>query len=176
MTATSIVLRFIYPSFEENRYSDIRTFRVNEFGVLGSTTSDLYRFTHPSSGLSIGSTVFERKNAETDEWKQVGNIEWTSDLTGTVDLGGEEISIKDLRKVKYGTSTSRRFRYQGREYKWRISENEVDLHCLDPEGFVVASWNQQRQQLWLHSRRPALVERFLVTCLLNLWFRMQGAW
>jgi hypothetical protein len=87
------------------RHSDVssrgnRRIRTCEGAVQSQFHNPLYhlpivtfcaQFTHPSSGMAIGLTLFERKNLSSSEWQPMGNIEWTSPLTGTVQLGREEV-------------------------------------------------------------------------------------
>lgn len=87
-----------------------------------------------------------------------------------------EVPIKELRKVKHGTSQSRRFKVNGIEYKWKINENGKDLFCIDSQDRSVATWSAQEKTLRIAQNYSLITERILVSCFLNLWFKQQGRW
>jgi len=105
---TTLTLRFVYPAAKYHQ--DIRTVTIYKYDPetqhppelyrvcvlitvpnLGLTDSTQHQFEHPSSGMAIGITVFSKKNTDTGEWDRVGHIEWTSPLSGTVALDGNEV-------------------------------------------------------------------------------------
>lgn len=105
---TAISLKFVYPAAKYHQ--DSRTVTIYKYDPVTEETSEFYRvrvpitarrskltnvlrlqFEHPSSGMAIGVTVFSKKNTETGEWDRVGQIEWTSPLSGAVTLDGNEV-------------------------------------------------------------------------------------
>ncbi|KAF9246952.1 hypothetical protein BU15DRAFT_57896 [Melanogaster broomeanus] len=123
MTESDIVLRLV-SSTESN--VDMRTFRVLQVIENAAEELELYRFSHPMTGNSIGTTTYKRKNLDTLDFETAGYIEWFSSSNATVCFGVDEVPIRDLRKIKNG-SQSRRFKVAGSEYKWKIGENGNDL-------------------------------------------------
>ncbi|KZT26983.1 hypothetical protein NEOLEDRAFT_1062011 [Neolentinus lepideus HHB14362 ss-1] len=174
MSSGNIVLRFVYPPSDSN--SDIRTFRVYQLSEDSSTSTELYRFFHPLTGLSSGVTTFQHKNLTTGIWDSAGQIDWTSNYNATVTFGIDEVNIRDLRRVKKSTSKSRRFKAKGSEYKWKIAENETDIFCVDWRGRSVATWTQAELTLSIVSSAEAILDHLVVTCLLHLWVRQSGRW
>ncbi|KAH7920276.1 hypothetical protein BV22DRAFT_814079 [Leucogyrophana mollusca] len=173
MSASDIVLRFVYPISSN---ADIRTFRVYQV-IEGSTGElELYKFLHPMTGLATGITTYHRKNLITLVFETAGQIEWTSNTNATVYFGIDEVPVKDLRKVKNATSQSRRFKVAGSEYKWKISENGTDMFCIDSKDKHIANWSQDTQILSVAPRAETMLDRIVVTCLLNLWFKQLGRW
>jgi hypothetical protein len=116
--------------------------------------------------MAIGLTNFERKKTSTDEWERIGHIEWTSPLTGTVELGDEEVSgFAILSQFSFRPSTrltskicgglrtargvscfvnppkrainnllhsrSRRFKYKGIEYKWKVDKEDLYVSTFE---------------------------------------------
>jgi hypothetical protein len=41
--------------------------------------------------MAIGVTTFQKKCSSSGEWERIGHIEWTSPLSGTIQLGDEEV-------------------------------------------------------------------------------------
>lgn len=163
-----INLRFQYSASSN---TDIRT-----FSVCTTHDQELYKFYHPVTGLSIGVTTFFRKNPATNVYDTAGSIEWLSNTNAIVHFGINEVSIRDLRKAKRSNSQSRRFKAGGSEYRWKFRDNKRDLDCLDSWGKTVASWTQEQLRLRVATRVEDVLDRIVVTCLLNLWFRDLGIW
>ena len=105
---TSLTLKFVYPAAKYHQ--DIRTVTIYKYDSETEESSEFYRvwvlmtarrswltdtlpfqFEHPSSGMAIGVTVFSKKNSDTGEWDPVGQVEWTSPLSGAVTLEGNEV-------------------------------------------------------------------------------------
>jgi hypothetical protein len=121
--------------------------------------------------MAIGITNFERKNPSTEEWDRIGHIEWTSPLTGSVQLGDEEVSrfrilslfssrlptrltskicggsrtargeccfryAQGCYKITCALPRSRRFRYKGIEYKWKIDKDDLYVSMSSASSFT----------------------------------------
>ncbi|KAJ7904370.1 hypothetical protein B0H14DRAFT_3103205 [Mycena olivaceomarginata] len=158
------VLRFSYPKPEE-----IRTFRAYK-QLEGGTELELYEFYHSVYGPSSGVTTFQRKNLTTNVWEPAGEISWTSNSNATVHFGIDEVEKKSARKFP-----SRRFKAGGSEYKWKMSEGD-DLFCVDSRGKTVATWSQEETTLHVGVQAEQILDRMVVTCVLNLWVRQLGLW
>ncbi|KAJ7179823.1 hypothetical protein C8R43DRAFT_1093369 [Mycena crocata] len=166
------VLRFSFSNPEE-----IRTFRAYKRidTVANPTELELYQFYHSSYGPASGVTTFQRLNLATGVWEPAGEISWMSHSNATVHFGVNEVSISDLRKPKKKSSQSRRFKAGGSEYKWKMTE-ESGLLCVDSRGKTVATWSQEETTLRVGSQAELILDRVVVTCLLNLWIRHLGLW
>ncbi|KAF7355178.1 hypothetical protein MSAN_01433500 [Mycena sanguinolenta] len=169
-------LRFAFSKPEE-----IRTFRAYqqrddaaELEIYEASTPPL-PFYHSVYGPASGVTTFQRKNLTTNVWEPAGEISWTSNTNATVHFGIDEVDIRDLRKPKKANSQSRRFKAQGSEYKWKMAEGG-DLFCVDSRGKTVATWNQEETMLHVGAQAEHVLDRVVVTCLLNLWIRQLGLW
>lgn len=172
---TNVTLKFIYPA--ARYHQDIRTVTVYKYDSDTEESAELYRFEHPANGMAIGVTVFSKKNTETEEWDRIGHIEWTSPLSGAVTLDGNEVTIREYRKVINKTSTSRRFKYKGVEYKWKFSDHiKNNLYCVDAHDFVWGKWYHDKNVLRLTYNSEGLLERLVLTALLNVWFYQKEAW
>ncbi|TFK56119.1 hypothetical protein OE88DRAFT_1731742 [Heliocybe sulcata] len=174
MSSGNTVLLFVYPPSGSN--SDIRTFRGYQLSAGSSTSTELYRFHHPLTGLSSGVTTFQHRNLTTGIWDTAGHIDWTSNSNATVTFGLDQVNIRDLRRAKKTTSQSRRFKAKGSEYKWKIAENESDLFCVDARGRTVATWRQSALTLSVVAGVEDILDYIVVTCLLHLWVRQSGRW
>ncbi|TFY79399.1 hypothetical protein EWM64_g4609 [Hericium alpestre] len=174
MSSTDIILKFSYPPAESN--SDMRTFNVYRVYEGSTDQLELYKFYHPNTGLSIGVTTFHRKNTTTSKWETAGEIEWSSDTNATVHFGIDEVPMRELRKPKNTNSKSRRFKASGHEYKWKVAEGDKDLFCVDSRGKKVATWTQDDLTLRVEARGEGVLDRIVVTCLLNSWMKGQGMW
>ncbi|KAJ7781419.1 hypothetical protein B0H16DRAFT_1498347 [Mycena metata] len=150
------ILRFAFSKPDE-----IRTFRVHKRLEDGELA--LYEFYHSSYGPSSGVTTFQRKNLSHIQ------ISWTSRENATVHFGISEVNIRDLRKPKKSSSQSRRFKAGGSEYKWKMTEGS-DLLCVDSRG------KTRRRTLSVGAQVEHILDRVVVTCLLNLWIRQLGLW
>ncbi|KII95348.1 hypothetical protein PLICRDRAFT_48312 [Plicaturopsis crispa FD-325 SS-3] len=178
MAGDDVYLRVAFDSPNK----DMRTFTVYQV-VEGGADIRLYRFYHPmdpSSGLNVnnGITTFHRTNLTTNMLETAGQIEWRSQTNLTVYFGGieEGISIRDIRLKKKDSSASRRFQAKGSEYKWKIGDNGNDLICTDWLGRTVASWTHETSILHVLSRVESVLDRFVVTFFLNLWFKLRDDW
>ncbi|KAG1874614.1 hypothetical protein DFJ58DRAFT_713211 [Suillus subalutaceus] len=163
MTAeTDMVFRFVNPT------DDTRTFRVYQVVGTAHEELELYKFSHSMTGSSGGTTTYQRKKYE----------HWSSNtIASVVYFGLEEVSVRDLRKVKNATSHSRRFKSGvGAGYKWKISENRTDLYCIDSQDKYIASWSNHERILRVTPRASAMLDRLVVTCFLNVWFKRLGRW
>jgi len=169
MADTDFILRFVYPRSPST--SDLRTFRVYEVVAGSSAEVELYRFHHPMTGLTTSVTTIHRKNLATLVFEPAGSIEWSSDTNATVHFGLEEVPVRQLRKAKKSSSRSRRFKAGNSEYKWKIAENEADLFCVDSKGKTIASWSQQEDMLRVALRCEPILDRLVVSCMMNLWFK-----
>ncbi|KAG2146647.1 hypothetical protein DEU56DRAFT_785634 [Suillus clintonianus] len=173
MAGTDMVFRFAQST------DDTRTFRV--YQVIGTGEHEeleLYKFSHSMTGSSGGTTTYHRKNMNSLIFEAVGQISWNSNtIATTVYFGLEEVSVKDLRKVKNATSHSRRFK-SGADavYKWKISDNRTDLYCIDSQDKYIASWSNHEKILRVTPRASAMLDRLVVTCFLNVWFKRLGRW
>ncbi|KAJ6539177.1 hypothetical protein B0H19DRAFT_960293 [Mycena capillaripes] len=133
------------------------------------------KFYHSSYGPSEGVTTFQRRNLATSVMEPAGEISWTSNSNATVHFGISEVNIRDLRKPKKSSSQSRRFKAGGSEYKWKMSEGS-DLFCVDSRGKTVARWSEEETTLSVGAQAEHILDRVVVTCLLNLWIRQLGLW
>lgn len=122
MSEPDIDLRFIYDG-----NADARNFRVYQVIENAPERLEVYRFHHPTAGHVTPTTTYKRKNLAVLQWDAAGRIEWPTTTSGTVWFGVDEVPIKDLRRIKNGTSQSRRFKCSGNEYKWKIAGNGQDL-------------------------------------------------
>ncbi|KAG6378445.1 hypothetical protein JVT61DRAFT_12700 [Boletus reticuloceps] len=137
MANTDNVLRFVL-STDSN--VDMRTFRVLQ--VLGNPTEELevYKFSHPLTGHSTGTTTFHRKNLDTSIFETAGHVEWFSSFNATVCFGVDETCAKQrmvaskfpkptvlARCAQTCLSRSRRFKASGMEYKWKLGESGTDM-------------------------------------------------
>ncbi|KAI6034305.1 hypothetical protein BKA83DRAFT_4188034 [Pisolithus microcarpus] len=163
-----------------------RNFRVYQVIENAPERLEVYRFHHPTAG--------HRKNLAVLQWDAAGRIEWPTTTSGTVWFGVDEVPIKDLRRIKNGTSQSRRFKCSGNEYKWKIAGNGQDLfvseyhdcHALvnvEPLFSVsiakinmFAIWTAQEMSLKIAPRCVTILERIVITCFLNLWFKGLNRW
>ncbi|KAF9221869.1 hypothetical protein BS17DRAFT_841634 [Gyrodon lividus] len=177
MAESDIRLRFV--SNTDNS-ADMRTFCVFQVIESAAEELELYRFLHPMTGNSIGTTTYHRKNLDTLIFETAGQIEWFSSSNATVWLGVDEVPVKDLRKIKNGSQRrphrSRRFKVIGTEYKWKIGENGNDLFCIDSKDKHVAAWSAEERLLRVAPRCVNILDRVVVTCFLNLWFKKLGRW
>lgn len=82
------------------------------------------------------------------------------------------IPFSDLRLKAKSSSKSRRFTFGGQQYKWKPERNN-DMICVDLTGKRIASWNATRTRLSVPTSidNAIFIDRLVVTCLLNLWFR-----
>ncbi|KAL7282120.1 hypothetical protein ACG7TL_003589 [Trametes sanguinea] len=178
MSATDLVLRFVYPN---NPNADFRTVNIHQI-VEGSDAApiEMYKFHHPNTGFMTGVTSIQRKNMDTQIWENAGQIEWSSNTSGAVYFGVERISIRELRKMKKPSSKSRRFKVNNSEYKWKVAENGTDLICvsdsLTNRGKTIALWTQETLILRVAERAEGFLDRVVVTCFLNLWFKRLNLW
>lgn len=81
------------------------------------------------------------------------------------------------------------------EYKWKLRENGTDMfvsvtflsawctrqrkrhvQCIDSKEKHVAVWSGEDRKLRVASRCKAILDRIVVTCFLNLWFKKLGRW
>lgn len=174
MATTDIVLQFIYPQTAD---ADTRTFQVKQIVEGSPGTIDIYKFQHPNTGSNLGVTSIQRKNLATQRWEAAGHIEWTSDTNASVYFGGlERVNMRELRKLKKTSSKSRRFKADGSEYKWKIAENGHDIYCVSTRGKTVATWSQEQSTLRVADRAEDILDRIVVTCLLNTWMMRLGFW
>lgn len=175
---TDMVFRFVNSS-STNTDSDARAFRVYQVvGTAAHEELELYRFSHSMTGSAGGTTTYQRKNMNSLIFETVGHISWSSNIMASaVYFGLEEVSVKDLRKVKNATSHSRRFKSGvGAGYKWKISDNRTDLYCIDSQDKYIASWSNHERILRVTPRASAMLDRLVVTCFLNVWFKRLGRW
>jgi len=172
MADSDIILRFVYSS---DTNADMRTFRVLQVLEDAADELELYKFSHPLTGHSMGTTTFHRKNLDTLVFETAGQVEWFSSFNAMVWFGVDEASVKDLRKTKNG-GQSRRFKACGVEYKWKVRENGSDMFCVDSKDRHVAVWNEVDKRLMVAPRCVAILDRIVVTCFLNLWFKKLRKW
>ncbi|KAI9574967.1 hypothetical protein HD554DRAFT_135097 [Boletus coccyginus] len=172
MASSDVVLRFV-SNADSN--ADMRTFRVLQVLDKASEGLEIYKFSHPLTGHSTGTTTFHRKNLGTLIFETAGYVEWFSSFNATVWFGVDECSVKDLRKVK-NSGQSRRFKASGMEYKWKLRENGTDMFCIDSKDKHVAAWYEEDSKLKVSPRCFAILDRIVVTCFLNLWFQRLGKW
>ncbi|KAJ7095216.1 hypothetical protein B0H15DRAFT_967117 [Mycena belliarum] len=178
MATSTVTLRFAFTHPDE-----MRTFRAyKRLDGPGAAELELYQasdclpvFYHSSYGPSGGVTTFQRVNVATGVWEPAGEISWTSSSNATVHFGIAEVNIRDLRKRKKASSQSRRFKAGGSEYKWKMGEGN-DLFCVDARGKTVATWSHADTTLQVGAQAEQILDRVVVTCLLNLWIRHLGLW
>ncbi|KAJ7086718.1 hypothetical protein C8R44DRAFT_820879 [Mycena epipterygia] len=163
-------LRFAYSNPDE-----IRTFRAYERIDAAGGELELYQFYHSTYGPSSGVTTFQRQDLTTSVWEPAGEISWTSNSNATVHFGMDAVDIRDLRKPKKSSSQSRRFKAGGSEYKWKMSDRS-NLFCVDARGKTVATWIHDETTLHVGAQAEHVLDRVVVTCLLNVWIRQLGLW
>ncbi|KIY72924.1 hypothetical protein CYLTODRAFT_434500 [Cylindrobasidium torrendii FP15055 ss-10] len=174
MAAEDITLCFAFPDPSE----DMRTFKVYETQTASGQETELYRFSHPVTGLNSGLTSFYRRNPNTEIFEAAGSIEWFSNYSATVLFGLNQFHIRELRRAKKSKSQSRRFKgSNGIEYKWKIAEDDTGLVCVDAtKGRTVAAYVQETSTLTVSRKLEETLDRVVVTCFLNLWVRSMGDW
>jgi len=107
----------------------------------------------------------------------IGHIYWSSNTNATIRFGVDEVSIKDVRKVKNATSHSRRFKCgAGAWYKWKIANNGEDLYCIDLKDRHIALWSHEEKILKVAPHASTMLDRVVVSCFLNIWFKRLGRW
>ncbi|KAI0079652.1 hypothetical protein K474DRAFT_548472 [Panus rudis PR-1116 ss-1] len=177
-TIRDIVLRFVY--YSDERY-DKRSVRIYEIKEDGQQVQ-IYNFFHPLADTTLGTTTeYYRRLASTGNEHRAGHIEWTTRFQPYVYWGGlqPKVGTKELRKIKNKSSKSRRFKVDGTEYKWKIKADGQGLVCERGRGRVVAEWNEPTKTLRVSSDevpREEVLDRFVVTCYLNLWFWYGDRW
>ncbi|TCD71309.1 hypothetical protein EIP91_011080 [Steccherinum ochraceum] len=119
MAGGDLVFHFVYPA--ATSYNDMRTVQIKQ--VVEGSTEEIDFYKHPLTDSTSGETTFYRMNIDIDRWETAGTISWSSNHTATVRFGIEDISMRELRKPKKGSSQSRRFKAAGSEYKWKITED-----------------------------------------------------
>ncbi|TFK43350.1 hypothetical protein BDQ12DRAFT_709150 [Crucibulum laeve] len=168
MSAHDILLKFAY---SDATNADLRTFSVHQLSSTSPLQSEvLYKFYHPATGLANGMTTFYRKNAITPVLETAGQIEWLSEYNAIVHFGLDQAPIRQLRRAKKPNSKSRRFKACGCEYKWKRVGSGDDLYCVDARGKAVANWSQEKLHLRVATKAENILDRIVVTCLVNLWF------
>ncbi|KAH8113372.1 hypothetical protein DFH11DRAFT_1727850 [Phellopilus nigrolimitatus] len=168
MSGEDVVLLWHFPSPQEGR--DMRTFNI--FLDLGTTMQAF--LTIPGVAESV--TTFERWNLTVHRWEIAGEIHWTNNFSGQVQFGVHILQLQEIRKRKKQSSKSRRFVANGAEYKWKIADAGNDLFCVDSRGRKVATWTQETLELRVVSSVEDILDRLVVTCLVNIWFRAHGYW
>lgn len=167
-----IILRFIYPT--DLSTTDARTIKINQVVEGSSNELEFYEFQHPfvreASFSSAALTTFSRMNTATQRWETAGQIEYRFLTPHTVHFGIEPVYVRDLRKKNSSTSNSRRFTLDGSEFKWKLTEDETDLFCVDAHDRTVAKWSQQQLRLWVAESVLGHLDRIVVTCMLNVWW------
>lgn len=174
MASADVVLHFLWPAASANQ--DLRTFQVKQLVEGGTETVDLYKFNHPNTGSQTGVTSVERKNPSTERWENAGHIDWSSEANGHVYFGMERVPMRELRRAKKTSSKSRRFKAAGSEYKWKIADNGADLYCVSTRGKTVAQWSQDSQVLRVTERAEEILDRVVVTLLINVWMKRLNIW
>jgi len=170
-----IPLKWQYlPADEEDR--DLRTFNV--FVDMGQVQSlQLYKF-RTIQGVLETVTTFEKFNTNRPalRWEIAGEIHWMRNYTGYVIFGLERFQFHEIRRRKKATSRSRRFLVGELAFKWKIADNGNDLVCVDSNKFVVCAWSASTQTLRFVRDAQPLLDRLVVTCLVNQWFKEKGRW
>ncbi|KAI0092781.1 hypothetical protein BDY19DRAFT_883607 [Irpex rosettiformis] len=140
----------------------------------------LSKFYHPLiAGSDSGVTYFERMNCATSLWEPAGHVEWSSNHSANVYFGLERVPLRELRRLKKTTSKSRRFKANGTDYRWKLADNGFDLICVSTQisafGRNVAEWSNERSTLRVVERFEPILDRLVVTCILNLWMKRTAA-
>ncbi|KAI0692648.1 hypothetical protein BC835DRAFT_1406968 [Cytidiella melzeri] len=177
MAGGDVVLQFIWPPSDTT--TDLRTLRIKQIDENGEA-HDIYKFRHPLIAYSnSGVTYFQRMNFATNLWETAGHIEWSSDHSANIYFGLERIPLRELRRMKKNTSKSRRFKANGTDYKWKIADNGLDLICVSTQlgarGKNVAEWSNEALTLRVAERAEPILDRLVVTCILNLWMKQTVA-
>lgn len=166
---------------EPNAHTDLRSFTVTQVKE-DLTEVELYKFRHPVTGTNVGVTHYHRMNFDAHRWESAGHIEWSNAFVCSVWWGGmHKESIIDLRRRKKSSSKSRRFRTSsGAEYKWKIAENGEDLVCVSAQlsslGKVVAEWSHEKLTLRVSEAVEPILDRIVVTWIINLWLKLNRSW
>ncbi|CAK5275722.1 unnamed protein product [Mycena citricolor] len=187
------VLHFVYSKEDE-----IRTFKAFQRLQEGDEAVELYEFYHASYGYGSAVTTFQRRNRATSVFEPAGEIAWQGNTTATVHFGVHEAckiahllgilvttagTCADLpegpeknEKVDQPVKQSRRFKAGGVEYKWKIAEGD-DLYCVEASSKkTVATWTDKETTLRVTASAEQVLDRMVVTCVLNLWVRHLGLW
>ncbi|EIN10658.1 hypothetical protein PUNSTDRAFT_112482 [Punctularia strigosozonata HHB-11173 SS5] len=159
----------------------MRTFRVNQIMEGSNNQIEMYKFSHPFPGnlMMSNHTTFERRNHRNNIWELAGEIAWRHEYSAKVIFGIEEYELTDLRRRKKSTSESRRFKVDDKEYKWKKLEQDdelVTLTCINSRGNVVAVWDNERSTLSVDRDVYIILDRIVVTCMLNLWLWVRRRW
>lgn len=63
------------------------------------------------------------------------------------------------------------------EHAFFCSRNNAhSFKCVDLRGRTVATWSQEQLQLIVVPRVEGIMDRVVVTCMLNLWIKQVGQW
>jgi hypothetical protein len=57
-----------------------------------------------------------------------------------------------------------------------IHSNQLVVQCVDSRGKTVATWSQEETTLHVGVQAEQILDRMVVTCVLNLWVRQLGLW
>ncbi|KAH0839651.1 hypothetical protein J3R83DRAFT_569 [Lanmaoa asiatica] len=186
MAESDVVLRFVSST---DSSADMRTFRVLQVLENAAAELELYKFSHPLTGHSMGTTTFHRKNLDTLIFETAGHVEWFSSFNATVWFGVDEFLKPAVLAtlLKMWLTRSRRFKTSGTEYKWKLRENGSDMfrritadisvvQCIDSKDKHVAVWSGEDRKLMVAPRCVTILDRIVVTCFLSLWFKRLGKW
>lgn len=59
----------------------------------------------------------------------------------------------------------------------RASPNvPLQKQCIDSQDKYIASWSNHERILRVTPRASAMLDRLVVTCFLNVWFKRLGRW
>ncbi|KAJ3485364.1 hypothetical protein NLI96_g5028 [Meripilus lineatus] len=159
--AGDLILHFVYPA--PTALNDLRTVTIKQVPAEGGDEIELYKFSHPVTGTGVGVTTFQRQNFAVPRWETAGQIEWVNNYNGYIYFGVERVAMRDVRRQKKSTSTSRRFKAGGNEFKWKIINEGEDLICVSARGKTVALWTQSTQILKVVERVENVLDRQAVS-------------
>jgi len=178
--SNGVILHFV-PT--DPTITDIRNGRMVQLVGDSAEEVEVYKIYHPSTDVMsgttslAGTTIFHRMNSATNRWETALEVEYRSNIPITVHFGIEAVHVRDLRKLNKSSSKSRRFKAGGSEYKWKNTDDNKDLYCVDSRGKIVATWTEETMKLWVAEKLQGSLDRVVVTCLLHVWWkRVLGSW
>ncbi|KZW03871.1 hypothetical protein EXIGLDRAFT_690625 [Exidia glandulosa HHB12029] len=127
-------------------------------------------------------TIFYRFNVNTSNYEYAGEIDWGLHQSMVTFGTAEPRSIREMRQAKTpGKSQSRRFTWNGHQYKWKRGEAQNDLQCFTVPmlgaGKLVASFEGSSQTLTVEARaREDVIDQIVVLCVVHLFLISAGKW
>ncbi|EJD53896.1 hypothetical protein AURDEDRAFT_157145 [Auricularia subglabra TFB-10046 SS5] len=129
-------------------------------------------------------TVFSRFNERTRRYEGAGDIFWQQvpSHQSVITFGIHDgVKLADMRRVKGQESKSRRFHWNGHEYKWKPGDNPGDISCytvpLLGSGKLLATYTASDGSLTIQEGRGVdIMDQIVVLCTIHLTFMSFGQW